>query len=102
MNRERRSDVSLQTYRQTSRAFYLTVALTVNIGQLLTGFTSRVLSYIVDTNWMESSLPYCKIKYYIKNILLNYKEHADKRISQESRANHGIIQRIVTEILVTD
>lgn len=57
--------LSLQTYRQSSSAFYLTMTSSVNIGQLLTGFTSRVLVNIVDTNSIESSTVYCKIRYYI-------------------------------------
>jgi hypothetical protein len=57
--------LSLQIYRDSSSAFYLTVVSIVNIGQLLTGFLSRVLVNIVDTNWLDSSPPFCKTRYYI-------------------------------------
>ncbi len=38
----------------------------------------------------------------IKNILMDYKEHAHKRRSEESDAKRGIIRRKVTEILNKD
>jgi hypothetical protein len=43
--------LSLQLYQQSSSAFYLTVVSIVKVGQLLTGFLSRVL--------INSSPPFC-------------------------------------------
>jgi len=57
--------LSLQIYRQSSSAFYLTVVSIVNIGQLLTGLLSRVLINAVGVDWTESSLAYCKIRNYL-------------------------------------
>lgn len=55
---------SLEIYRKSSSAFYLTIVSIINIGQLLTGLFSRVLNGIIDQDWSESSLPICKIRYY--------------------------------------
>ncbi len=56
--------LSLQIYRQSSSAFYLTVVSIVNIGQLLTGLLSRVLINICNVDWTANSLAYCKIRNY--------------------------------------
>ncbi|CAF1117023.1 unnamed protein product [Adineta steineri] len=55
--------LSLQIYRQSSSAFYLTVVSIINIGQLLTGLLSYVLVNIVGIDWIESSVFLCKLRY---------------------------------------
>jgi hypothetical protein len=47
--------LSLQTFRQNSCAFYLTVMSFVNIGNLLTGLLSRIMIYGFDIDWTQIS-----------------------------------------------
>jgi hypothetical protein len=56
--------LSLTTFRQSSCAFFLTIMSFVNIGQLLTGLLSRIMISGFNLNWTETSLPYCKFRYY--------------------------------------
>jgi hypothetical protein len=56
--------LSLQTFRQNSCAFYLTIMSVVNIGQMLTGFMSRIAINGFDVDWTETSLFYCKFRYF--------------------------------------
>jgi hypothetical protein len=60
--------VSLQTFRQSSCAFYLTIMSMVNIGQLLSGLSSRILLSIYNNDGSESSLFYCKLRPYILQV----------------------------------
>ena len=43
--------VSLRTFRQNSCAFYLIVSSVVNIGQLMTGFLSRIVIGAINVDW---------------------------------------------------
>ncbi|UJR38064.1 hypothetical protein I4U23_030745 [Adineta vaga] len=56
--------LSLNTFRQSSCAFFLTIMSFVNIGQLLTGLLSRILISGFDINLTETSLAYCKFRSY--------------------------------------
>ena len=56
--------LSLQTFRQSSCTFYLTIMSIVNIGQLLTGLLSRIMIGGLDIDWTLTSLFYCKIRAY--------------------------------------
>jgi hypothetical protein len=56
--------LSLQTFRQNSCAFYLTIMSIVNIGQLLTGLLSRITITGFDIDWAQMSLFYCKFRYF--------------------------------------
>jgi len=54
--------LSLQTFRQSPCALYLTVASIVNIGQLLTGLLTRVMISGFEIDWTLNSLFYCKFR----------------------------------------
>jgi hypothetical protein len=54
--------LSLQTFRQSPCALYLTVASIVNIGQLLTGLFSRVMISGFEIDWTLILLFYCKFR----------------------------------------
>jgi hypothetical protein len=56
--------LSLKTFRQSSCAFYLTVMSFVNIGQLSTGQFSRLMITGYGIDWTQTSLPYCKFRWY--------------------------------------
>jgi hypothetical protein len=56
--------LSLKTFRQNSCTFFLTIMSFVNIGQLLTGFLSRIMISGFNLNWTENSVAYCKFRYY--------------------------------------
>jgi hypothetical protein len=55
--------LSLQTFRQSPCALYLTVASIVNIGQLLTGLLSRVMISGFGLDFTQQSLFYCKFRF---------------------------------------
>jgi hypothetical protein len=57
--------LSLQTFRQSSCAFYLLVISIVNIGQLVSGLFSRIMISGFHIDWTTSSLFYCKLRYFI-------------------------------------
>jgi hypothetical protein len=57
--------LSLKTFRQNSCAFYLTIMSIVNIGQLLTGLLSRITMSGFAIDWTQSSLFYCKFRYFV-------------------------------------
>jgi hypothetical protein len=54
--------LSLETFRQSSCAFYLITMSFVNIGQLLFGLFSRILITGFTIDWTISSLVYCKFR----------------------------------------
>lgn len=54
--------LSLETFRQSSCAFYLTVMSFVNIGQLLFGLLSRILIAGFGIDWTLVSPAYCKFR----------------------------------------
>ena len=56
--------LSLQTFRQNSCAFYLTIMSIVNIGHLITGLLSRILISGFNIDWTQSSIFYCKFRAY--------------------------------------
>lgn len=53
---------SLKTFRETSCAFYLTVASFVNIFQCLAGLFSRILSVVFNIDLTKSSTILCKTR----------------------------------------
>ena len=59
---------SLQTFRQSSCAFYLTIISLVNIGQLFVSTTSRILATNLNIDWSLSSLFYCKFRLYFLQV----------------------------------
>ncbi|CAF0802885.1 unnamed protein product [Adineta steineri] len=59
--------LSLQVFRQSSCAFYLTIMSIVNIGQLLTGLLSRIMITGFSIDWTATSLFYCKFRLYFAN-----------------------------------
>jgi hypothetical protein len=56
--------LSLRTFRQSSCAFYLTIMSIVNIGHMLTGLLSRIMTTGFDIDWSQTSLFFCKFRYY--------------------------------------
>ncbi|CAF4764099.1 unnamed protein product [Rotaria sp. Silwood1] len=56
--------LSLQTFRESSCTFFLTIMSFVNIGQLITGLLSRVMISGFGIDWTETSLFYCKFRNY--------------------------------------
>jgi len=60
--------LSLQTFRQNSCAFYLTIMSIVNIGQLLIGLLSRIAITGFNIDWTQMSLFYCKFRPYLVHI----------------------------------
>ncbi|CAF1368674.1 unnamed protein product [Rotaria sp. Silwood1] len=54
--------LSLQTFRESSCAFFLTIMSFVNIGQLITGLLSRVMISGFGVDWTETSIFYCKFR----------------------------------------
>ena len=56
---------SLRTFRETSCAFYLTVASLANIIHLLAGLLSRILISGYDIDLTETSVTLCKLRQYI-------------------------------------
>ncbi|CAF0768231.1 unnamed protein product [Adineta steineri] len=56
--------LSLQVFRQSSCAFYLTIMSIVNIGQLLTGLLTRIMITGFSIDWTTTSLFYCKFRLY--------------------------------------
>ncbi|CAF1338977.1 unnamed protein product [Adineta steineri] len=56
--------LSLQTFRQSSCAIFLTVMSFVNVGQLVTGLLSRIMISGFNVDWTETSSFYCKFRNY--------------------------------------
>lgn len=54
--------LSLRKFRQNSCVFYLTIMSFVNIGELITGYFSRIISNGFDIDWTQTSLFYCKFR----------------------------------------
>jgi len=54
--------LSLQTFRNNSCAFYMTVMSGANIGQLMSGLFSRIVITGFNTDWTQQSLFYCKFR----------------------------------------
>jgi hypothetical protein len=54
--------LSLNTFRQSSCAFYLTILSFVNIGQLTTSLLSRIMITGFGIDWTQTSLFYCKFR----------------------------------------
>ena len=57
--------LSLNTFRESSCAFYLTVRSLMNLGQLMPGLLSRIMISGFDTDWTQTSLSYCKCRPFI-------------------------------------
>ncbi|CAF1247133.1 unnamed protein product [Adineta steineri] len=60
--------LSLRTFRESSAAFYLTIMSIFNIGQLLTGLLSRIMTSGFGIDWTLTSLFYCKFRSYCFSI----------------------------------
>ncbi|CAF0834538.1 unnamed protein product [Adineta steineri] len=60
--------LSLRTFRESSAAFYLTIMSIFNVGQLLTGLLSRMMTSGFGIDWSLTSLFYCKFRYYCFNV----------------------------------
>ncbi|CAF1050150.1 unnamed protein product [Adineta steineri] len=60
--------LSLKTFRESSAAFYLTVMSIFNIGQMLTGLLSRIMTSGFGIDWSLTSLFYCKFRFYCFNV----------------------------------
>jgi hypothetical protein len=56
---------SLKTFRETSCAFYLTIASAVNIAQVLNGLMARIFITGYHIDLTQTSLFLCKIRSYI-------------------------------------
>ncbi|CAF0934724.1 unnamed protein product [Rotaria sordida] len=54
--------LSLQTFRQSSCAFYLTIMSIFNVGLLAAGLFSRIMISGFAIDWGQSSLFYCKFR----------------------------------------
>jgi hypothetical protein len=57
--------LSLQTFRRSSCAFYLTIMSIVNLGQLYTGLFTRIMITGFNIDWTQQSLVYCKLRVLI-------------------------------------
>jgi hypothetical protein len=66
--------LSLKTFRQNSCTFFLTVMSFVNIGQLLTSLLSRIMITGFNTDWIDTSLGFCKFRNYCLQVcgLISY------------------------------
>ncbi|CAF1165730.1 unnamed protein product [Rotaria sp. Silwood1] len=60
--------LSLRTFRESSCAFYLTIMSIFNIGQLFTGLFSRIMIALYDIDGTETSLFYCKFRFYLFHV----------------------------------
>jgi hypothetical protein len=60
--------LSLQTFRQSSCAFYLTIMSFVNIGELLVGMLSQIMLALYNTDGTDTSPFYCKFRIYMSNV----------------------------------
>ncbi|CAF3690962.1 unnamed protein product [Rotaria sp. Silwood1] len=60
--------LSLKTFRKNSCSFYLMIMSWVNIGQLVTGNFTRIMSVGYNIDWTQSSLFYCKFRWYFIQI----------------------------------
>ncbi|UJR08180.1 hypothetical protein I4U23_012453 [Adineta vaga] len=56
--------LSLQTFRQNSCAFYLTIMSIVNNGQLITGLFTRIMISGFNIDWTQTSIFYCKFRQF--------------------------------------
>jgi hypothetical protein len=56
--------LSLNTFRQSSCAFYLTVMSLVNTFHLFTGLLTFIMIYGFGINWIDMSLPFCKFRQF--------------------------------------
>jgi len=66
--------LSLQTFRENTCAFYLTIMSFVNIGQLLTSLFPRIMINGFNIDWTKTLSWYCKFRIYILEIctLMSY------------------------------
>ncbi|CAF3759909.1 unnamed protein product [Adineta steineri] len=56
--------LSLQTFRQSSCAFYLTIMSIFNIGQMFIGLLGVIMINGFNVDWSQSPFFYCKFRYY--------------------------------------
>lgn len=56
--------LSFHTFRENSCAFYLTMISFLNIGELLSGYLPRIMISGFQIDWTESSLLYCKFRWF--------------------------------------
>ena len=60
--------LSLKTFRESPCAFYLTVMSFTNVGQLMTGLLTRIVTYTTGINWTLLSVIYCKFRWYLLDV----------------------------------
>ncbi|CAF0970484.1 unnamed protein product [Adineta steineri] len=63
--------LSLQTFRQNSCAFYLTIMSIVNIGHLSTGLLTRILISGFNIDPTQTSIFYCKFRAYFVQVCIS-------------------------------
>ena len=56
--------LSLQTFRQSSCSFYLTIKSIVNILCLFLGLLPFIMSFGFGISWANASVAYCKVRIY--------------------------------------
>ena len=57
--------LSLRTFRQSSCAFYFMIMSCMNIGQLLTGYFSRIMITGYNIDWTQTSVLFCKLRWFL-------------------------------------
>ncbi|CAF4095308.1 unnamed protein product [Adineta steineri] len=62
--------LSLQTFRQSSCAFYLTIMSIMNVSQLLTTVLSNIISNIYNNDGTDASSFYCKFHLYLPTVCI--------------------------------
>ena len=60
--------LSLKTFRQNTRSFYLTVMSFLNLGLLLSDLFSRITISGFAIDWTQTLLFYCKFRVYINQL----------------------------------
>ena len=56
--------LSLKTFRESSCASYFIIMSCVNLGQLVTGYLSRIMITGYNIDWTQTSLFYCKFRWF--------------------------------------
>lgn len=60
--------LSLQTFRESSCAFYLIIMSIVNLGQILLGLLARLMTTIYNSDGTENSIFFCKFRVYFSTV----------------------------------
>ncbi|CAF1173353.1 unnamed protein product [Adineta ricciae] len=62
--------LSLETFRQSSCAFYLTMASFINTFHLFTGLLTFIVINGIGDSWLNASLIYCKFRQYFTQVCI--------------------------------